>query len=125
MLSAKELEDSEQLPPEVTTLTVLPREPPPPITTEEFLESLAFCGYDHWDDSLQIDWLTFDGYSSFPVTKDERFEWFRNFRKMKHTAFTVEHFLTSLNVWFHESSGDDEQEVSGAALSLSIPVPGP
>jgi hypothetical protein len=86
---------------------------------------LAFCGYDHWDDSLQIDWLTFDGYSSFPVTQDDKFEWLCNFRKMKHTAFTVEHFLTSLNVWFHESSGDDEQEVSGAALSLSIPVPGP
>ncbi|CAL1167068.1 unnamed protein product [Cladocopium goreaui] len=109
VLSAKELEDSEQLPPEVTALTVLRREPPP-ITTEEFLESLAF-GAHAWDNTLVSKWHGFDTYSSFPVTKDEIFEWLCNFRKMKHTAFTVEHFLTSLNVWFHESSGDDEQEV--------------
>jgi len=109
VLSDKELEDSEQLPPEVTVLTVLRREPPP-ITTEEFLESLAFCVHD-WNGTLVSKWHRFDSYSSFPVTKDERFEWFHNFQKMKHTAFTVEHFLTSLNVWFHENSSDDGQEV--------------
>eukprot|EP00435_Cladocopium_sp_Y103_P025755 s2256_g6.t1 len=110
VLSAKELGDSEQLPPDVTALTVLRREPPP-ITTEEFLESLAFCVHD-WNGTLVSKWHRFDTYSSFPVTKDERFEWFRNFQKMKHTAFTVENFLTSLNLWFPGSRDDDEQKVA-------------
>ena len=70
--SAKELEDSEELPLEVTGLTVLLHEPPP-ITTEEFLESLAFCVHD-WNGTLVSKWHRFDSYSSFPVTKDEIFK---------------------------------------------------
>lgn len=117
VFSAKELEDSEQLPPEATGLTVLLREPPP-ITTEEFFESLAFCVHD-WNDTLVSKWHRFDSYSHFPATKDKLFEWLCNFPKMKHTAFTVENFLTSLNVWFHESSGDDEQEVAHPDIFLT------
>lgn len=108
VLGAKELEDSEQLPPEVSALTVLRREPPP-ITTEEFLETLAFCVHD-WNDTMVSRWHRFDTYKDFPVTKEKRLEWFETFRKMKHTAFTVENFLTSLNVWFQESREDDNED---------------
>ena len=92
---------------QASALTVLRREPPS-ITTDEFLESLAFCVHD-WKDTTVSRWHRFDTYQTFPVTKEELFEWFQGFREMKHTAFTVDSFLTSLNVWFQESSGEENE----------------
>ena len=64
---------------------------------------MAFCVHD-WKDTKVQQWNRFDTYRPFPATKEDLFGWFKNFKDMKHTPFSVENFLTSLNVWFVESS---------------------
>jgi hypothetical protein len=54
---------------QVSALTVL-RRGAPAITTDEFLDTLAFCVHD-WNDTTVSKWHGIDTYKNFPVTKEE------------------------------------------------------
>ena len=105
----KELEDSEEIPEDVNSVTLLRRDPPR-ITTLEFLETMAFCVHD-WKQTVIQHWCNFDTcYRKMPVDKRDRFQWFSKFKDMQHTAFTTDDFLESLNTWFYESRNPPSEE---------------
>mmetsp|Transcript_14241 Transcript_14241/g.16646 ORF Transcript_14241/g.16646 Transcript_14241/m.16646 type:complete len:107 (-) Transcript_14241:16-336(-) len=76
------------------------RQEPPAISTSEFLETLA--SVHDWKKTLVEKWNRFDTYRPFPVTKADTLAWLSQFHGMKHVPFTVDNFLTMLNVWFQE-----------------------
>mmetsp|Transcript_26562 Transcript_26562/g.61833 ORF Transcript_26562/g.61833 Transcript_26562/m.61833 type:complete len:352 (-) Transcript_26562:132-1187(-) len=94
----KELQDSECVPGDVNSVTLLQSDVPR-VTTLQFLESMAFC-VDDWKDTLVSFWYHFDScYEPFPDSKAGIMEWLSTHKDMKHTAFTRENFLKSFNGW--------------------------
>ncbi|CAE7862985.1 unnamed protein product [Symbiodinium necroappetens] len=98
LVGEKELQDSECVPGDVNSVTLL-RSEVPRVTTLQFLESMAFC-VDDWKDTLFSHWYHFDScYEPFPDSKAGILEWLSTHKDMKHTAFTAENFLQSFNGW--------------------------